>query len=81
MILKTPAALLTVYGQLLIAKLVGFAFLMGLATLNKWRLGPRLAGGDVGIGISFRRSLATEYLLIAAVLTLTAVLTSFYSPE
>jgi copper resistance protein D len=81
MILKAPAALRTTYGQLLIVKLLGFASLMGLAALNKWRLGPRLASGDVGLHIAFRRALAAEYLLIAAILSLTAALTSFYSPE
>jgi hypothetical protein len=29
----------------------------------------------------FRRSVATEYVLIAAVLSITAVMTSFFSPE
>jgi hypothetical protein len=35
LILKSLSALRSVYGQLLIVKLVGFALLMGLAALNK----------------------------------------------
>jgi putative copper export protein len=35
----------------------------------------------VGSGQWFRRSVATEYVLIAAVLTITAIMTSFFSPE
>jgi putative copper export protein len=66
---------------LLIAKAVGFALLMGLAAANKWRLGPALGSGIVGSGQWFRRSVATEYVLIAAVLAITAVMTSFFSPE
>ena len=69
------------YGELLMAKVVGFALLLGLAAANKWRLGPALHAGTAGGGRWFRRSVATEYVLIAAVLAITAVMTSFYSPE
>ena len=69
------------YGLLLIAKVAGFTVLMGLAAANKWRLGPALAREPVNGGRWFRRSLAGEYVLIAAVLTVTAVMTSFFSPE
>jgi putative copper resistance protein D len=69
------------YGKLLIAKVVGFALLMGLAAANKWRLGPALALGAVPSARWFHRSVAAEYVLIAAVLTITAVMTSFFSPE
>ena len=69
------------YGELLIAKVIGFALLMGLAAANKWRLGPALVQGAVQSGRWFRRSVAVEYVLIAAVLTITAVMTSFFSPE
>jgi copper resistance protein D len=69
------------YGISLIAKVAGFATLMGFAALNKWRLGPLLASGDHRAMRSFRRSLGFEYLLIAAVLSVTAVMTTFYSPE
>jgi putative copper export protein len=52
-----------------------------LAALNKWRLGPGVRRGDSRARIRFRRSLAAEYALIAAVLGVTAILTSFYSPD
>jgi copper resistance protein D len=81
LLLPTVSALSEPYGELLIAKVVGFAMLMGLAAANKWRLGPALAHGPVHSGRWFRRSVATEYLLIAAVLAITAVMTSFFSPE
>lgn len=74
-------ALWTTYGLLLFAKLAAFAGLMFLGALNKWRLGPALARGDASAAPRLRRSLAWEYLLIAGALTITAVLTSFYSPE
>ena len=70
------------YGELLTLKLALFGVLMVLAALNKWRLVPGLrdtAGGDAGTQLV--RSLLAEYLLIAAVLCVTAVLTTFYSPE
>jgi putative copper resistance protein D len=69
------------YGELLIAKVAGFAVLMGLAAANKWRLGPALVHGQAQSGRWFRRSVAAEYVLIAVVLTITAVMTSFFSPE
>jgi putative copper export protein len=68
------------YGQLLIAKLVGFALLMGLAAVNKWRFGPAIARGEALAAHLFRRSVLTEYVLIIAVLAITAVMTAFFSP-
>jgi putative copper export protein len=81
LLLPNLSALSEPYGELLIAKVVGFALLMGLAAANKWRLGPILTHGGVQSGRWFRRSVAAEYVLIAAVLAITAVMTSFFSPE
>jgi putative copper resistance protein D len=69
------------YGELLIAKLVGFAVLMGFAATNKWRFGPAIARGEARAAQLLRRSVAAEYVLISAVLAITAVMTSFFSPE
>jgi len=81
LLLPNVSALNEPYGRLLIAKVVGFAVLMGFAAANKWRLGPALVHGPVQSGLWFRRSVAAEYVLIAAVLAITAVMTSFFSPE
>ena len=67
------------YGELLIVKLAGFGLLMLLAADNRWRLTP--AYEEARSPTSLRRSLAAEYVLIVAVLSVTAVLTTFYSPE
>jgi copper resistance protein D len=69
------------YGELLLVKIGGFALLMGLASLNKWRLGPAIARGELSALTAFRRSVATEYTLIVGVLTATAVMTTFFSPD
>jgi copper resistance protein D len=69
------------YGELLLVKLGGFALLMGLASLNKWRLGPAIARGELSALTAFRWSVATEYTLIVGVLTATAVMTTFFSPD
>lgn len=69
------------YGELLAAKAMGFGLLMGLAALNKWRLVPTLLPDPAASIAALRRSIATEYALIVAVLSLTAVLTTFYSPN
>ncbi len=80
-LLGSFSGLRTAYGALLIAKVGGFALLMGLASLNKWRLGPAVASADARLARAFRRSLELEYLLITAVLSVTAVLTTFFSPD
>jgi putative copper resistance protein D len=81
LILPNLAALGTAYGQLLILKVIGFSLLLGLASLNKWRLGPALGRGDYGARRAFCGSLVAEAVLIAAVLAATAAMTSLYSPE
>jgi copper resistance protein D len=80
-LLPNLAALTTPYGRLLLLKIIGFSLLLALAAMNKFLLGPALASGDVRAHQSFRRSLMAEYVLIAAVLAVTATLTTFYSPE
>jgi putative copper export protein len=80
-LLPNLAALRTPYGQLLIAKAIGFSALMGLAGLNRWRWGPLLAQGAADSSRAFRRSVAGEFGLIVVVLCITAVLTMFYSPD
>ena len=81
LLLPNLAALLTPYGGLLLVKIAAFAVLMGLAALNKWRLGPALGRDDPRAKTVFQRAVIAEYVLIVAVLCVTAVLTSFYSPE
>lgn len=81
LLLPNLAALGSDYGRLLVLKVVGFVALMGLAALNKWRFGPALARNDVKAAAAFRKSVAAECVLIVAILGVTAILTTFYSPE
>jgi putative copper resistance protein D len=81
LLLPDLAALRTPYGELLIVKILGFCALMVLAALNRWRFGPALGRGDVAAGRRFRYTVTAEYGLIAMILCVTAVLTTFYSPE
>ena len=69
------------YGLSLLGKAGGFAVLMGFAAFNKWRLGPAMASGNRQAVRVFRCSLVLEYVLITAVLTVTAAMTTFYSPD
>jgi copper resistance protein D len=69
------------YGELLLAKLGGFALLMGLAALNKRRLGPAVAAGRARALRAFRASVSAEYVLIVVVIAATTVMTTFFSPE
>jgi putative copper resistance protein D len=69
------------YGLLLLAKLGAFGLLLVLAAWNRWWAVPALAAGNAGATpTALRRSIAIEYLLLGAVLAITALLTSFYSP-
>jgi putative copper export protein len=71
------------YGVLLLVKLAGFAALMGLAALNRLRLVPALSvpARRESAARMLRWSLAAEIGLLCAVLSVTAVLTTFYSPQ
>jgi putative copper export protein len=69
------------YGLLLLVKVAAFMVLMSLAALNKWRLGPALVRGERYQRLAFQRSLRAEYLLLFAALTVTAVMTTFFSPQ
>jgi putative copper resistance protein D len=81
MLLPGLAVFAQPYGRLLLAKIAGFAVLMGFAALNKLRLTPALARGESAAVMGLRRSLLLEYLIIAAVLTVTAVMTGLFSPD
>lgn len=74
------AALATPYGQLMALKLIAVAALLGLAALNKLRLSPALAAGRRGAATALRRSIAAEALVVLAILTLTAAMTTVASP-
>jgi putative copper resistance protein D len=80
-LLPNLAALRRPYGELLIAKVIGFCALMPLAALNRWRFGPALQRGDLVAGHRFRLTVAMEFVLLATILCVTAVMTNFYSPE
>lgn len=80
-LIGNPQRLLTPYGAMIAGKATLFAVLMGAAALNKWRYGPALEHGDGAAAAGLRRSMALEMALIAVVLSLTAVLTTFFSPE
>jgi copper resistance protein D len=78
-----PAALLsapgTLYGQLLIAKLVLFAAMLGLAAANRFRLVPRferaIAADDPAAALTaLRASLLIETVCASAILALVALL-------
>ena len=80
-LLPNIAALMKPYGQLLIAKVALYGVLLGFAALNKWRFGPAIAGGDLQAGQRFRAVVMVEYVFIVVVLSVTAVMTTCFSPE
>lgn len=81
LLLPDVAALWHPYGALVLAKVALFAVLMALASLNRWRYGPALGNGDPEAVRSFRHMVVAEYVLIVVVLSVTAVMTAYFSPE
>jgi putative copper resistance protein D len=79
--IRSFAELATPYGAMVLGKSLAFAALMALAAQNKWRFGPRLLAGDHSAVGALERTIKAEWLLIAAVLAATAVMTSLYAPE
>ncbi len=66
----------TGYGQALIIKVLLVALLLGLAAANKFRFVPRLTAGDQTAAAQLARSISMEWVVIVAILLMTAVLTS-----
>jgi copper resistance protein D len=81
LLLGSLRALTTGYGLVVVTKAVLFGSLMLMATVNKWHYGPALARGEPAVLRGFRRTMAAEYAVISAILALTAVLTTFLSPD
>ena len=75
------ATFTTPYSKIVIAKVAGFAILLGLAALNKWRYVPGVRAGDAASLIALRRCIAREWSLMALIFILTAFLTGLFSPE
>jgi putative copper resistance protein D len=75
----------TLYGQLLIAKLALFGVMLGLASLNRYRLTPRFEAAIVtadhrgALGV-LRRSLAVETACVVAILAFVAWLGTLQPP-
>lgn len=80
LLLNSFAALTTPYGLMIIAKLSGFALLIGMASINRWRFSPRIRAGDAAAARSFRNLALGEWLLILLVIVVTEVMTSLVSP-
>jgi putative copper export protein len=79
--IRSFAELATPYGAIVLGKALGFAVLLGLAGLNRWRFGPGLSAGDSGAARRLERTIVAEWLLIAAVLAATAAMTALFAPE
>jgi putative copper export protein len=68
------------YGRCAMLKLALVACLLSLAAFNKWRLTPRLAAGDALALKALRLSICVEMILGAAILGVTAALTTLTGP-
>jgi putative copper resistance protein D len=80
-LLSSFERLLSPYGLLLLTKLGGFVGLLGLATMNRYRLTPALAAGRRGAVSGLRRTIGGELAVMLTVLIATAFMTTLYSPD
>ena len=75
-----PTPLTSPYLKFLGVKVVLVAVTLGVALYNKYRLTPRLVRHDAAAALALRNMIRNEMILIAAVLTATAFLTTFSTP-
>ena len=66
----------TSYGQAMIIKVLLVGLLLGLAAANKLRFIPALRTGDSAVANHLSKSISVEWIVILAVLGMTAVLTT-----
>jgi putative copper resistance protein D len=66
----------TSYGQAMIIKVLLVCLLLGLAAANKLRFIPALRTGDSAVANHLSKSISVEWIVILAVLGMTAVLTT-----
>ncbi len=78
-LLPNWAALRTTYGALLACKVTGFAMLLVLAAINRWRLVPALEQQPQIAIRRYRATLYAEYFLLVGVLSVTALMTALFS--
>lgn len=74
-----PSGMFTAYGFILLAKLTGVGFLLGLGALNKQRFVPRMQMGDHAAANQLVKCLGFECAAFILVLALTALITSTVS--
>jgi len=79
-LLESFAQLLTPYGLMIIGKVSGFALLLGLASVNRWRLVPQIRSGQAAALSSFRKIAAIEWLTMVSLIVATVSVTSLFSP-
>jgi putative copper resistance protein D len=78
---RSIEALLTGYGAMIGLKTLAYVVLLGLAALNRQRLVPEIAAVNGAGRRAFSVTVRVEWLVIAAVLIATALMTDLFSPE
>lgn len=69
------------YGLILTGKLLLFCLLLILALFNRNRFTPRLAADDLSTRTALTRSIASEFAIIAAIVTISGVLATTSPPS
>lgn len=69
------------YGLMVSTKALLFVSLLVLASYNRWRHVPAMMSGSPTAAAALRRSIGWEIALIAAVFAVTAILTTYFSPQ
>ena len=71
--IEQPAAILTtLYGRVFLAKMAAVGVLLALAAWNRFRLTPRVSGGDRRAGATLAGSIRAEAIIVVMILALVA---------
>jgi putative copper export protein len=79
-ILRSTDFLGSLYGRLMLAKLLAVALLLSLAAVNKLLLTPAMCANHAKARSRFRRSLQAEMILGGVILIITAAFTTLAGP-
>jgi putative copper export protein len=79
-LIRSVAELATAYGAMVLGKTAAFGVAMYLAAMNRRRFDGMLAASEADGVRAFRRTVAAEWGVLAAVLVATALMTALFAP-
>ena len=66
---------------MILTKYSGFGLLIAMASINRWRLLPRIRAGNESAIALFQRIAGAEWRIMVALIFVTVTVTSLFSPD